>query len=57
MLMLRFILVPVSIILLSFSWCPELKKLQIDHDLEFVVNGEEDEAVITNNFAGQKSGK
>ena len=57
MMILRFILVPVSIILLSFGWCPELKKLQIDHDLEFVVDREEDEAVIANNFAGQKSGR
>ena len=44
-MVLRFILVPISVILLSFAWCPKVKKLQIDHDLEFVteVGEEEDE--------------
>ena len=55
-MLLRFILVPVSILLLSFSWCPELKKLQIDHDLEFVVDGEDGEFVLSNTFVGQKGG-
>ena len=30
---IKFILVPTSILLISFGWCPKLKKLQIDHDL------------------------
>lgn len=30
---IKFILVPTSIILISFGWCPKVKKLQIDHDL------------------------
>ena len=38
MMMFKLILVPVSITLLSFAWCPRLKKLQIDHDLEFVAD-------------------
>ena len=33
MLDIKFILVPTSILLISFGWCPKLKKLQIDHDL------------------------
>ena len=36
-MMMKFILVPSSILLLSIGMCPKVKKLQIDHDLEFVL--------------------
>eukprot|EP00794_Sanderia_malayensis_P016163 gene16163-17786_t len=42
---IKFILVPTSIILISVGWCPKLKKLQCDHDLEIEVDDDDsDEA-------------
>ena len=35
---IKFILVPTSILLISFAWCPKLKKLQIDHDLVLYID-------------------
>eukprot|EP00794_Sanderia_malayensis_P016164 gene16164-17787_t len=33
---IKFIIIPISILLISLAWCPKLKKLQCDYNLEIL---------------------